>query len=999
MLFSQRKLTELTSLVKKSYMKIYKNIILLISFLFCFTILRGQNISYKLYTPHDGLAQSQVTCLFQDSRGYIWVGTKAGISWFNGIKFQSLTPKDGLPSSQIGQIQEDLKGNIWFTCGSWFCKYDGENLTADTANIRPRDGVFFVDKSGTGWSLSRKDSLIYVSKDFKNWEHASSKDTVLKNHKMDGVYYDKKKDRLFLREQGNSWIYRAGQLQKIQSINFFDGKSDKGVEYGFRDDSIFEIQNDNFKFVKKVQDIFMQSGVCRSDDKIWFIQRFRDKLYSLNKNNEVDTFSLNCTAVITMFEDKDKNVWIGTEEGLMRVYPEGFKNFKKEDLGGVWSMVEDTKGGMWFGDYFSHKLRRYDGKKIVEKTINYALSPTLTKGDLSDFYFGGGRDKLGNLYFPSGSGIKKWNGKQMSLLAPSKNDGHDISMNFYLDTVRNIIVSGTRDGFNIYNLKDGKTKFYGREKGVYCVKTSHILGTTKDNEGRYWLSTGYGASVFDFEKDSVIKSYTPQKKNFSFFGIYSIFCDVKGTIWAGSSQGLLRYDVKGDTFTLIAKGIIKSAISSLKGYKDQYLVVGARDGVYFLDLKAFYTEGGKEIVRCFNQYNGYLGIEPNQNCLYVDSKDNVWVAASDIVTKITPSELDMVQKPLIPYITTINNERITYESYQQIISLPRGVNSAKIFFEAVGFERPFNTEFQYKLDNGNWSNWRVEDFEVLDNLSSGVYKFSVRTRPAGTANESDIRETYIRFRINIPLYRESYFPFLAFFLLMVLGFGAWYYIQKQKRRSELTETLHEIDIEQRKNVELLNVEMSHRVRNNLNIMGNIMSMQATRVKQEEAKKVLHESVDRIHAMALLHDHLISKKGVETLKMSQYMADLCENVKKSYSDYSKNLAFSIEIDDVELAQKFGRDIGLIVSELLTNSIKHAFAEQEFPHVIIQLHEKANLFLLTYRDNGCGLPPDFDIHKTTSLGLKLIYGIADKFKGTVKIENKEGLYCQIGFEKKN
>jgi two-component sensor histidine kinase/ligand-binding sensor domain-containing protein len=981
-------------------MKIYKNIILLISFLFCFTILRGQNISYKLYTLHDGLPQSQIVCMFQDSRGYIWVGTHYGVSYFNGVKFQNITPKNGVPYQSVRQIQEDAKGNIWFYTGKWFCKYDGQKLHVDTANIRLSESWFFLDKSSVAWGVNVRDNLLYKSKDFKNWECVSRFDKTLENKKWKTLRYDRQRDRLILEDLSNQrFIYSTNKLIALpKGVGFqYYSVTNNDLRFGTSADSIFLLKDDGVQFYRKTNRIGMLDVIQRPNGKLYFIELFGNKLYALDNNNKLDTFPLNVAATNLLFEDRDKNVWIGTEEGLLRVYTEGFTNFDKKRLNYIWSMVEDTEGGMWFGEYFTHKLFRYHNNKFVEKKIDYAIHPQISKGDLADFYFGGSRDKLGNLYFPSGIGIKKYDGKTFSLFSTFKSDDHNLSMNFYLDNEKNIIVSGTIEGANVIDIKTATTKYYGAAKGLH--RTAYVLGVGKDGEGNYWLGTNNGIAKLDLKKDSITQNYVHNQKGFPFYGFSAVCGDYKGNIWGGCLKGLVHYNTQKDSFTSVADTIIRTAVNAVTTYKDRYLVVSGIDGIYFLDLKAFYTEGCKKIVRCFNQHNGYLGIEPNQNGLYVDSKDDVWVSASDIVTKITPSELDMVQKPLIPYITTINNERITYESYQQIISLPRGVNSAKIFFEAVGFERPFNTEFQYKLDNGNWSNWRVEDFEVLDNLSSGVYKFSVRTRPAGTANESDIRETYIRFRINIPLYRESYFPFLAFFLLMVLGFGAWYYIQKQKRRSELTETLHEIDIEQRKNVELLNVEMSHRVRNNLNIMGNIMSMQATRVKQEEAKKVLHESVDRIHAMALLHDHLISKKGVETLKMSQYMADLCENVKKSYSDYSKNLAFSIEIDDVELAQKFGRDIGLIVSELLTNSIKHAFAEQEFPHVIIQLHEKANLFLLTYRDNGCGLPPDFDIHKTTSLGLKLIYGIADKFKGTVKIENKEGLYCQIGFEKKN
>ena len=258
------------------------------------------------------------------------------------------------------------------------------------------------------------------------------------------------------------------------------------------------------------------------------------------------------------------------------------------------------------------------------------------------------------------------------MFTPITKDDHNISMYFYLDTIRNIIVSATKGGINIIQLKDGSSKFYGQDKGVYCQNEKFVLGVAKDGNGRYWLSANTGISVFDIGRETAIKTYSNEKKNYSYYGSRTIFGDVKGNIWAGSAQGLLRFDAKRDSFVLFAKNIIRSNINALNGYKNKYLVVGANDGVYFLDLEAFYTEGDT-IVRYFNQHNGYLGIEPNQNCLYVDSKDNVWVAASDIVTKISPSELDMTTHPLTPYITQINDTLIPYENYNKVFSLPYSI--------------------------------------------------------------------------------------------------------------------------------------------------------------------------------------------------------------------------------------------------------------------------------------------------------------------------------------
>lgn len=73
--------------------------------------LAGQSLPFKLYTPHDGLPQSQIVSMFQDSRGYIWVGTKGGLAYFDGVRFHAFGAKEGLPNLHISSIQEDKTGN------------------------------------------------------------------------------------------------------------------------------------------------------------------------------------------------------------------------------------------------------------------------------------------------------------------------------------------------------------------------------------------------------------------------------------------------------------------------------------------------------------------------------------------------------------------------------------------------------------------------------------------------------------------------------------------------------------------------------------------------------------------------------------------------------------------------------------------------------------------------------------------------------------------------
>ena len=953
-----------------------------------------QERPYTFYTIHDGLPQSQIQCMFQDSRGYIWLGTYGGLCFFNGVKFQSIIPKDGLPTPLVRQIQEDKKGNIWFSSGPFICKYDGQKVTYDSINIVFWDGRFFIDKSETAWAINRKDNLLYHSVNFKDWV----KEEALSDKKWGSLRYDKKRDRLRLTNlDAQPFAYEKGRLTKLSnsSMTFENLVTNFQVDYGFNKDSIYELRDSSLEFycktkVKKILD------VLRIGETLYYASD--TMLYAQNKSKQTDSISFKNFNIKSLFTDRDSNLWIGAEEGLFRVYPKGILNFSKKQLSGVWSMVEDTEGAMWFGEYFTHKLKKYDGRIVKEITFNFPLKSGLEQGDFGGFYFGGDKDNKGNLYFPMSWGVLKYDGKRFSAFDKAVIE-KSTSLYLYVDTVRNIILSGAKAGINIINLENGATTFYDGKKDETC--NGFILGITKDLKGRYWMASCWGLAYFDWEQKKVIYTKASQNKKTKLTITAPVFCDKKGGIWVGSTRGLLYYDEEKDSLVLVAKRVSEGIVSSIVGYKDDYLVFGAIDGLYFLDLKAFYTEGGKVIIRGFNQHNGYLGIEPNQNGMYVDSKDNVWVTASDIVTKITPSELDMSKHLLTPYITAINDKRILFESYNTTVALDYGVNSVKIGFDAVGFERPFDTDYRYKIAGvqNDWTDWNKQDFAFIDRLSSGNYTIQVQVRPSGTVDESEIKQASMQFKVSLPFYKSPNFGFyLLGIVALLLGLGVFFYYDRKRKSAEATRQ-HLSDIERQKELELLNNEMSHRVRNNLGMMQKIMFMQAQRTENGSAKKVLQEGGDRIQAMSLLHDYLITQKGVEFLNMKGYIQELCEKVKISYGDMIQNLSFETDFESIQLTEIFGRHVGLIVSELLTNSIKYAFHDTPQPRISVKLAVEGDNILLTYSDNGSGMPDSINPNLTTTLGLKLIYGIVERFDGEINIKNKNGLTYEINFINQN
>lgn len=327
--------------------------------------LAGQSLPFKLYTPHDGLPQSQIVSMFQDSRGYIWVGTKGGLAYFDGVRFHAFGAKEGLPNLHISSIQEDKTGNILFYTGKWLCKYDGRSFTYDTIGLRIHDEFFCIDTLQTMWGIEANDRQLYFREKGKDWKPASVKWVQFAGKKWREMRFDRLNNRLLLNDPEGKALYSlkdGNELTVLSNKTYsFSAFGSTGIfnGFGFRGDSIFEIREKDCRFWGKgVEGIGL--GVKRKIGDSFFIALWGKNLYKIDPSGNLKIDSVGVSTNF-LFNDRDDNLWIASEQGLVRVFPDGFKNFGKHQLDGVWSIAEDAKGSMWFGEYYSQKLKRFDG--------------------------------------------------------------------------------------------------------------------------------------------------------------------------------------------------------------------------------------------------------------------------------------------------------------------------------------------------------------------------------------------------------------------------------------------------------------------------------------------------------------------------------------------------------------------------------------------------------------------------------------------------------------
>ncbi|PLX66657.1 MAG: hypothetical protein C0602_11345 [Denitrovibrio sp.] len=184
-------------------------------------------------------------------------------------------------------------------------------------------------------------------------------------------------------------------------------------------------------------------------------------------------------------------------------------------------------------------------------------------------------------------------------------------------------------------------------------------------------------------------------------------------------------------------------------------------------------------------------------------------------------------------------------------------------------------------------------------------------------------------------------------------------------------------------------EIHHRVKNNMQVIVGLLTLQMDNSSPEVVQQ-LRESINRIYVMSLLHQKLYQSKDLSKLELSGYIESLVESI-ISTSNISSEINVKIEVDEIKLTIDQIIPIGLIINELVSNAIKHAFETTSSPELYVKLKESEGNNLLTVKDNGAGFPKGFDYRSSDSLGLALVESLASTMNGSLIVQPDDSGAC--------
>ncbi|NGX85060.1 histidine kinase dimerization/phosphoacceptor domain -containing protein [Aequorivita sp. KMM 9714] len=214
-----------------------------------------------------------------------------------------------------------------------------------------------------------------------------------------------------------------------------------------------------------------------------------------------------------------------------------------------------------------------------------------------------------------------------------------------------------------------------------------------------------------------------------------------------------------------------------------------------------------------------------------------------------------------------------------------------------------------------------------------------------------------------------------------------YFYNKNRKKNRILakqKTLLENTVEEKN---MLLREIHHRVKNNLQVISSLLSLQQRQITDDSASQAIQEGRDRVKAMALIHQNLYQDTELIGVETSDYVNKLANSLIKNYKVEDKAIDLRLDIDPKKLDIDTVIPLGLVVNELISNALKYAFSEKASGQVDIKLKSSGNMLSLSVADNGKGLPKNFSIDETTTLGFRLIKAFSEKLKADLTVDSSE------------
>ena len=925
---------------------------LLVLIIFAFgSNLNAQNFPFREYGVQDGLAQSQAAVIYQDSRGFLWIPTRNGLSRFDGLEFVNYFRKDGLPANFVSSVFEDNNGKIWTLTSEGLSLYTGTGFKFFNQNTGPEKQQFgyesVLDENNDIYLLTFSSaSIVPVIMKFKDgvYSRYSSLYPSLDTFKIKNIAFDHENNELLIFDvRRQLWSWKNEVLLKLSSDKFDYMVTDHKKIFLARGLTLFDYRNRKIT-VRQANRKKGKSEVEQNDVS----------------SNSVDFFDGNSSVRIQIpftsaanEVDNEGNLWFSSENNIKKLLSTAFSYYTEDEIGinNTWAIATDRNDHMWFGSLFG-KLVELDGVTFRERDEYKKLF----KRPVS-FYKGSRKMSNGDEWFSTSDGVLIWDG---------------ISFSRFKD-----IPEYTQICY-IYEDPDNKAVMLGTDRGLYIINHGKVTclseyndsnlgvieGITKDNEGVYWLSGHNGLVRFNG-----INS-VPLKEDVLPVGFtYTIEKDIFGGIWVTSEEGLFTRSKPNENFVAGLPDAVNKPANSITLMDSKHILIGRISDICIIDLDKYYRNE-KNYFRIYDKTDGFTGNDCTDNGIVKDKKGHYWILTADKIVIFDPSKLKINPTPPSLHITgfyyetdslnwkPVENASFFYDIPENL-SLGRQQNKLQITFAGISLTNPEKVKFQYRLvgSDEKWSTPLEKRFVVYEKLSPGNYTFQLKAANAdGIINEEPL---LFKFRIMPAFWQTVLFKITIALMLLAAAIVIPFRVLKriQNKRNER---------------EKLKAELSHLQMNSIvkqfdpHFTFNVISSVGSLIMKGE-KEIAYEYITKLSGLlrtALSDGSLIIKPLAVELDFVRKYCDLQK------LRFRGRFNYNIFIDEnIDLQREIPK---MIIQTFVENSIKHGFENRkEGGRVDIQVRLVAKDLEIRVIDNGIGRMAASRIDASgTGNGLKII-----------------------------
>ncbi|MFN3342617.1 MAG: two-component regulator propeller domain-containing protein [Flavobacteriales bacterium] len=698
---------------------------------------RAQQFTFINYSTEQGLAQSQVSAMVQDKKGYLWFATFGGLSRFDGINFKNYTRKDGLIDNQLYSVFQSADGRMWIGAIGGYSLFDGVDFKAFRfpdefsgynviAICEDKEGSIWFALEGGGVARRKGERLEFYGAS----QQLADPNVRVVFSDMAGDLWVGTRNGLFRFDfEKNAFVILSINGYTDYNVSCLTEDPNGKLWMGTYDEGVFH-EEDNLEFVNYTNEEGLINNGVRTvfvdrDQQVWFgtkggVSKFNGRTF---KSFSIEQGLIN-NNIKFIGQDTEGNIWFGTDgKGIMKLAGEAFTTYTtseglSSDL--VMAILEDGDKNMWFATYGEGVVRIANGQyKVFRDEDGLANNTVWSMARTND----------GKIWFGTSGGLSVFDGNKFT--SYYKEDGllSNKVTSLYADR-SGVLWIGNRDGLTRFS--NNEFRSFSDNEGLVG---GNIRGIFRDESGTFWLGSALGMYRMKGGEFKLFQHEDPSLDN----TVYCITSAGKNSLWVGSKIGL--YLFSGGIFSKVDLGESVNAnnINFLIRDEDR-LWVGTNNGIYELMAEEFMRTGKVE-YRNYSRLEGVRGLESNMNAAYKDSKGSFWFGTDGGLVNYDPGKRKSTGNLFEPYIhiddVRMYFDQVDWKKYANGIDpetglgkdlvVPYNKNHFTFYFTGISHTNPLKVKYRFMLAgfDEEWS--PVTDLRSItySNLPYGQYTFRV----------------------------------------------------------------------------------------------------------------------------------------------------------------------------------------------------------------------------------------------------------------------------------